>query len=760
MKKLLIILYVAIVICMAMATIVEKYQGTAFVAHHIYGAWWFSLLWALLTAVGIVYFLKQRVRKAFAVVLHLSFVVILAGALLTHLTGTQGMMHLRIGDQADSYVVNKGQTTVSKELPYLVKLDTFRIVYHEGTTAAADYVSQLTIIDGKQVLKSEVSMNNIFSHRGTRFYQSSYDENAQGSILAVNSDPWGIPVTYTGYALLFIALLWMLVAPNGRFRRLLLVLFCFLPCMGMADEPHTFPASTAREFGKLNMLYNDRICPVQTFAIDFTKKLYGKRHYGKYTAEQVLAGFIFWGDEWSNEPILKLKGGPLRETLQLPKYCSVNTFFNPSMGYILGPYVQEYYRGNNDAFHKDVGKMDDRLQLIMELRQGKLLKIFPYTSHLAPPHPRTPAPSNVPRTTWYSPVDKYPEHIDAEQQEYMKNVFSLINEDAHAGRFDRINEYLQKMQKYQVRYGGASLPSAQRTRAERLYNAVPFATILFMVNLTMAMLLLIGFLRNTEPSSVTSHPRTLAPSSVTSPPRTPAPPHPRHHHSSFLILLASFLALTLCLILRWIVSGTIPMANGYETMLLMAWLVMLMALLMQRRFPIMLFFGFLMSGFFLLVSHISQMDPQISHVMPVLSSPLLTIHVSIIMMAYALLSMTFICGIAGLVAAVRMRHAKWENSLHTLSQLFLYPAITCLGFGIFTGAIWANISWGTYWSWDPKETWALITLMVYAVPLHDRSLPWLRKPSHYHLFMILAFLSLIMTYFGVNYFLGGMHSYA
>ena len=304
------------------------------------------------------------------------------------------------------------------------------------------------------------------------------------------------------------------------------------------------------------------------------------------------------------------------------------------------------------------------------------------------------------------------------------------------------------MQKYQVRYGGASLPSAQRTRAERLYNAVPFATILFMVNLTMAMLLLIVFLRNTEPSSVTSHPRT------------PAPPHPRHHHSSFLILLASFLTLTLCLILRWIVSGTIPMANGYETMLLMAWLVMLMALLMQRRFPIMLFFGFLMSGFFLLVSHISQMDPQISHVMPVLSSPLLTIHVSIIMMAYALLSMTFICGIAGLVASVRMRHAKWENSLHTLSQLFLYPAITCLGFGIFTGAIWANISWGTYWSWDPKETWALITLMVYAVPLHDRSLPWLRKPSHYHLFMILAFLSLIMTYFGVNYFLGGLHSYA
>ena len=713
MKKLLIILYVAIVICMAMATIVEKYQGTAFVAHHIYGAWWFSLLWALLTAVGIVYFLKQRVRKAFAVVLHLSFVVILAGALLTHLTGTQGMMHLRIGDQANSYVVNKGQTTVSKELPYLVKLDTFRIVYHEGTTAAADYVSQLTIIDGKQVLKSEVSMNNIFSHRGTRFYQSSYDEDAQGSILAVNSDPWGIPVTYTGYALLFIALLWMLVAPNGRFRRLLLVLFCFLPCMGMADEPHTFPASTAREFGKLNMLYNDRICPVQTFAIDFTKKLYGKRSYGEYSAEQVLTGFVFFHDDWVEEPVIKVKGGELKGRLGIPDYASMNYFFGKN-GYILGPYIQEFYQGQQqESFHKQVSKMDEKLMLIMDLHKGTPLKLLPY--------------QDKGTITWYAPTDNLPEQMDEEHRKYIRDVFTLLNGEIQAGNYKRANAFLDKMQDYQKTFGASSLPTDTQVKAERIYNKVAFATILFMACLTMGILSFLLLIFNKM--------------------------RPTFWWQRGFLLLA-FLALSYGLALRWIITGTIPMSNGYETMLFLAWSIMLLSLIVCSWFPIMLTFGFLLSGFFLLVSHISQMDPQISHLMPVLNSPLLTIHVSIIMMSFALLSLTCICGITAFI----MRRQAEELKL--LSQLFLFPALTCLGFGIFIGAIWANVSWGTYWSWDPKETWALITFMIYAVGVHEQSLPFLRKPTLYHLYMTLAFLTILMTYFGVNYFLGGMHSYA
>ncbi len=165
-------------------------------------------------------------------------------------------------------------------------------------------------------------------------------------------------------------------------------------------------------------------------------------------------------------------------------------------------------------------------------------------------------------------------------------------------------------------------------------------------------------------------------------------------------------------------------------------------------------FGFLTSGFFLLVSHLGQLNPQISHLMPVLNSPLLSIHVSIIMLAYTLLCMAFACGVTALL---RPQKALY---LQRLSMLFLYPSLSALGIGIFTGAIWANISWGTYWSWDPKETWALITLMTYAVAAHRHTLSSLQRARTYHLFMVLAFLTLLMTYFGVNYFLGGMHSYA
>ena len=196
------------------------------------------------------------------------------------------------------------------------------------------------------------------------------------------------------------------------------------------------------------------------------------------------------------------------------------------------------------------------------------------------------------------------------------------------------------------------------------------------------------------------------------------------------------------------------MSNGYETMLMMAWFAEVMSLIMSRRFPIMTTFGFLMSGLFLLVSHIGQMNPQITHVMPVLNSPLLSIHVSIIMLAYALLGMTFACGVTALV------NRKKSAYLQALSLLFLYPSLAALSMGIFTGAIWANVSWGSYWSWDPKEVWALITLMVYAVAAHRQSLPLLRRPIPYHVYMVLSFLTLLMTYFGVNYFLGGMHSYA
>lgn len=735
LKKTVILFYLVVVALMAIATFVEHASGT-----RLYGEWWFSALWAILTATAIAYFIQQRVRRFSVVVLHLSFVVILLGALLTHIFSQQGAIHLRTGETTRQYMREDG---VMQPLPFALRLDTFKIVYHHGTTAAADYESHLSVIsDDNSTVYAHVSMNNIFSQQGIRLYQASYDDDGRGTVLSVNSDPWGIPVTYTGYALLFIGLVWMLVDPKGQYRQILrspllkkgALTFAFLATIGneaIADSQPlpALPRETAEKFGQLQMLYNERICPVETYALDFTKKLYGKRHYGDYTALQVLTGFIFYGDEWSREPIIRIKSGELKDVRQLPDYCSVNMFFTPGVGYVLGPYVQEYYReGQHDAFHKQVAKVDDQLMLVMDLRQGKPLKLFPYTT----PHGQT---------TWYSPIDRIDTLVvPSADRQYFREIFTLLFQEAKTGNFSTVDEYLEKMMLYQQKNGGQSIPSVTVTKAEHAYNAVPFSTILFMLNLTMGFITLALFIWQ-----MTQRKWKLTLLS----------------NVSYSILAASFATLTYCEVLRWIVGGTIPMSNGYETMLLMAWFIELITLLLYRRFRILLTFGFLLSGFFLLVSHISQMDPQIGRLMPVLNSPLLTIHVSVIMMSFALLSLTFICGITALIFNVIQKDSnKNVASLSMLSRVFLYPAITTMGFGIFIGAIWANISWGTYWSWDPKEVWALITFMAYAVVLHTQSLPMFRRPVAYHVYVTLAFLTILMTYFGVNYILGGMHSYA
>ena len=734
LKKTLAILYILTVIAMATATIIEKNKGTHFVASHIYNAPWFTTLWILLTGLGIVYIARQKLRKWNLLLLHLSFVIILTGALLTHLTSYRGTVHLRIGETTRQMMQTDGKAqTTERELPFKIKLNRFKIIYHTGTKAEADYQSHITLYDERHGnLSGVVSMNNILSHRGIRFYQSAYDDDRRGSTLAVNSDPYGIPTTYLGYLLLFFSLIWLLIDPRGSFRRLLksdslrksILTLSLLFALTTIQATTTFPKETAAEFGKLYILYNNRVCPLQTFAVDFTKKLCGKSTYRGCTPEQVLTGFIFWGNEWANEPILKTKSGSFKKTLQLADYLSVNSLFDHAMGsYRLAPYVEEYYHGQQDPFHEQAVQLDDKVKLIMDLRQGTLLTLFPYTAKG--------------QTCWYSPTARFPRTIPATDRSYMQQTFNILYQDALIGNNTHLTRKLHELQAFQVRHAGTSLPGTIRTRAELLYNRIPFATLLFMTNLALGLLALFYFIyrltHNTRPAIRRDRFifRTLA-----------------------ALLAASLAALTCCLSLRWIIAGHIPMTNGYETMLLLAWFVMLFALLTHSKARIILIFGFLLSGFFLLVSHINQMDPAITHRMPVLNSPLLSVHVSLIMMSYALLALTFVCGLMGLALK---RHA---HHFQLLSRLFLYPAVSTMGLGIFIGAIWANISWGSYWNWDPKETWALITFMLYAVVLHTHSFPVFRRPTIYHLYMIAAFLSIVMTYFGVNYLLGGMHSYA
>lgn len=752
-KKIIFILYILVLVCMAAATIVEKSQGTDYAHAHYYGAWWFILIWAVLAALGAFYIIKRKVKCASTLALHLSFIIILAGALLTHISAKRGMIHLRIGQPTDTYMAQDEEQGMKEEkLPFSLCLQKFEAKMHDGTNAVADYSSKFTVIDGDDKSEGEVSMNNIYSHRSYRLYQSSYDEDGKGSVLAINADPYGIPVTYTGYALLFISLVWMLFDPKGGYRKLLkspllkkgALMTALILSMGNIQTLHAesatgnlqnavLPKETAEKFGELHILYNDRICPVQTFALDFCKKIYGARSYQGLTAEQVLSGWVFYGNTWANEPFIKIKSGEMKTAMNLPDHASLNTFFNREMGgYTIGQYVQEYYNGQQDKFHQQAADIDGKIQIIMELREGVSLKVLPYTFtknvKATKDHPFIKAGT----TTWFSPVDKLPQAVEHQHALYIRNVFSLLNGDVKAGNTSRVNEFFVKMKKYQEVSSGNSLPTATQYKAERINNAFPFATILFMANLTL------GFIALFYTIYRMTKKREIKALNIALP----------------ILLGVSFLALTFGLALRWIISGNIPMSNGYESMLTVAWFVMLISILMQLRIRIVMVFGFLISGFFLLVSHINQMDPAIGQMMPVLNSPLLSIHVSIIMMSYALLSLTFICGIMGICLR------SHSEELQALSRIFLYPALTTMGFGIFIGAIWANVSWGNYWSWDSKETWALITFMIYAVVVHTQSLPVFRKPLVYHIYITLAFLSIAMTYFGVNYFLTGMHSYA
>ena len=655
LKKTLFALYVLVIVCMAAATVVEKYSGTDFVRANVYGAWWFSLLWAVLTAAGVVYFLRHRCKSWSGIALHLSFVVILVGAFVTHVSSERGTVHLRQGAYISTCVMyDRHNQPHDAQMPFQMRLDRFDVQYHEGTDAAEDYVSQFTIIDHGKQYSGKVSMNRIFRYGAMRFYQSSYDNDMLGASVSFNSDPIGIPLTYTGYALLFFSLVYMLFDPHGAYRKLLrlshlkkgLMMMALLFALGSSSaEAHVLPKESADRFGRLMVLHNSRICPLQTLAIDFTKNLYGKASYNGYTPEQVLTGWMFYADDWMQEPMLRLKGAEMRDRLQLPEYVPVSQFFNSAMGgYTLGPYVQEYYGGNHDAFHSQVAAIDNKIQLIMELRSGSLLKLFPYT--------------NKGKTTWFAPTDDLPNAMDREHQQFVRSICLLLGDCALTSDYTQMDAVVGKMLKYQQKNGGASMPSDRRVAAERIYNRIPFATILFMLCLAMGII-------------------------------------------SFL-----YAVIRMC--------REDNGANNVGT------------------------------------------DAD-----PVLNSPLLSVHVSIIMMGFAMLSFTFISGLTALLLRLVSRTAQPKMvQLQQLSLVFLYPALAALGIGIFIGAIWANVSWGEYWGWDPKEVWALITFMIYAIPLHARSVAQLRRPTAFHLFMTLAFLTLVMTYFGVNYFLGGMHSYA
>ena len=722
-----------IVVVLMVATIVEKFCGSDFVRQNIYGAAPMIALWLLLALCSLFYLVRSGVHRRFATfMLHISFVVILFGAYTTWKWGVQGRVHLREGDEVEYFVAVDG---VEHRFPFSVKLRNFELQYYEGTFAPMDYVSNIEILDGAERTEGVVSMNNILSYRHYRLYQSGYDKDGRGATLAVSYDPWGIGITYAGYLMLLLSMLAFFIQPNSHFRALLrhpalkrgavaMLLLCSVNLASAREKsPRTLPREVAAKFGELHIYYNDRICPLQTFAKDFTTKLYGKPSYRGLTAEQVVTGWFFFYDDWKQEPMIKIKGGEVQRLLGIEGAYASLTDFASAEGYRL----EAALRGEGVTSRRNVEAANEKFNLVSMLAMGHLLNIYPYRN----------AEGAV---VWYSMADRLPAEVPSDQRLFIGRSMNLVAEKIMTKRYDEVVSLLDKIVLYQTKEAGEGMPPSWRMEAERIYNRANFNRPLAMVCMTLGILFFLIFCLSG------------------------ALRRGRGRWLNVVLaagLVAVLLYLTLQIALRWVVSGHVPLSNGFETMQFMSWCSALIALCAVRRFRMALPFGYLLCGFTLLVAMMGEASPRITQLMPVLQSPLLSIHVVVIMIAYSLLAFAMLNGVTALILHYTKRDSRAEvEYLQVVSRILLYPAVFLLAIGIFVGAVWANVSWGRYWGWDPKEVWALITMLVYSAALHSGSLSRFRQPIFFHSFMVLAFLTVLITYFGVNFLLGGMHSYA
>lgn len=740
LKTLSFTSFIVVVAVMVTATIVEKIDGTEYVHRAIYGSWWFALLWALLAVTGFVYILKRKLfRRPATFMLHLSLLLILAGALVTHIWGTNGTLELSSGQSVSAYL--NSETDMVEELPFSVTLDKFHVQYYPGTQSAMDYVSTISFSrEGAAPQSANVSMNHVGKYSGYRFYQSGYSEDGQTTYLMVTHDPWGISISYVGYFLLFLSMLLVMVMPNEGFRMQLKrwgkVAVLFLGCLiapsfqsALSAAPKVLPRDVAADFGNLYTYYNGRICPVQTVARDFTIKLYGSPKYKGYTAEQVLTGWVLFATNWIDEPMIKVKGAQLAEyTGKSDKYISYTDLLGYD-GYKLETVIADIHAGKKVANSRAIIEADEKMNILLMLFNGQMLRIYPYAHE---EHGQT----NI---QWFSQGSNPPVEVGEERWFFIKKSMDYIGELAASGQYDELRKVLSQIRKYQTKEVGAALPSDSLFRAEMLYNRLSSFTILSFLMLTLGLIVFVFSLRAWLKGT----------------------PLPRYADAGFFVLVClSALYVLLLSILRAVVSGHLPLSNGYETMQFMALSAMVITLLLWRRFQLIPPFGIFISGLALLVSRLGESNPQITPLMPVLASPLLSLHVCVIMIAYSLFAFTMLNALLALPLSMKSGRESYVVQLTNMSRLLLFPAIFLLTLGIFIGAIWANQSWGRYWGWDPKEVWALITMMIYAIPMHSASFPQFQRPRFYHTYMLLAFLTILMTYFGVNFFLGGMHSYA
>lgn len=734
-----------LLLILTIATILEKIYGTDFVNEYIYSSVPFVILWGVTAITSLLYIIKSKLhRQPVIFLLHLSLLFILAGAFTTWIYGEQGTMRVRQGEQQTSFTDSKG---ISHQLPFSITLNQFEIIYYKGTLAPMDFISHISVADKDchRQIQGKVSMNHIFSYQHYRFYQSGYSEDNEGSVFSVSHDPYGIGITYAGYTLLLLSTVFFFFSPQSRFRQLLkspllhrsltviLLLFAFSLNSNFlkanSPSPKVLPREVAEHFGDLYILYNNRICPLQTFARDFTIKLYGSSSYKGLTPEEVLTGWLFYYDSWKNEPIIRIKSNEARKLLEIEgNYARLKDYISTINEYKLEKMMNHIRSGEQVTDKRGIEEADEKFNIINLVCTGAMMKIFPCR--------------NIAGKTleWYSQSDQLPQDMDNDKWVFIRKSMSYVNEMIVMKKYNDACLLLEKIKKYQQKECDGLLPADNKFKAEKIYNKFDYSKSVAMACICIGLICFIYYCHCMASQKRTSRKAIII-------------------LNILLWIVFTYLSAAICL--RGYVSNHLPLSNGFETMQFMAWCTLLLTFLLQRKFAMLLPFGFLLCGLTLMVSMLGESNPQITQLMPVLQSPLLSIHVVVIMIAYSLLAFIMLNGVTAVILHQSQKECKEQiERLQIISQIILYPAIFLLAIGIFIGAVWANVSWGRYWGWDPKEVWALITMLVYALALHPRSLPWFHRTMFFHVFCITAFITVLITYFGVNFLLGGMHSYA
>ena len=684
------------------------------------------------------------------------------------------------------------------ELPFSVKLNDFIAKKYPGTEASyLSFESQVTVNDTEknENFDARIYMNHVLDYRGYRFFQASFDQDELGTVLSVNHDFWGTWISYIGYFLLYIGLMAILLDKNTRFgdikrklakiseKKASLVSIFLLSCaFGVnAQEQHVHEQFNPEQLDSLIQHYKvdadhavkfgrvivqdagGRMKPINTFASELLRKVSKSDTYNDMSADQVLISMTMFDEAWYNVPIIYLKRGndSLRAVAGIEKdakYAALANFFDSRGNYKLTDILDEAYReAVPNQFQKDFMDIDKRINLLYSALTGQILKVFPV------PGDKGNKWISYPEASQYSGTS-----IDS-----IKNVlpayFNSLATAAETGDYKLSESLLQGLNIYQKKYGGEVMPTEDKIDAELLYNKYDIFKKLFEWYMYAGFLMLVFvvlsiFYNNSKPVR-----RTVK--------------------VFYYVVLTLWLLHTAGLIVRWYISGHAPWSNAYESVIYVGWATMLFSILLgafnarsvfnwvsvfssllwikkKDQSQLTVAAGAFVTAIVLMVAHWNWTDPEIGNLVPVLNSYWLMIHVAVIVASYGPFTLGMILGLLAMILMLFANNKNREKldlnikEIVYITEMALTVGLVMLTIGNFLGGQWANESWGRYWGWDPKETWALVSIMVYAFVIHMRFVPALRGSWIFSFFSVLAFASILMTYFGVNFYLTGLHSYA